>query len=126
MTVRKGKWSKEPRKAMKTGGMSVNADTDWKKVPECQLTGVVREIIAKILGLRAKFGTEKIILFQARDAKSVFRQVVIAPDWAVASAYRLDDLRFVDFRLPREPRMVGDGSESNPGSAPDDDVGAGG
>ena len=43
-------------------GRSVNADTDWQKVPGCQLAGVMMEVITRILGLRAKYGTQKRIL----------------------------------------------------------------
>ena len=39
----------------------VNADTDWQKVPECQLAGVMMEVIIRILGLRAKYGTQTCI-----------------------------------------------------------------
>lgn len=31
------------------GGRSVNADTDWEKVPECRLAAVITEIITQIL-----------------------------------------------------------------------------
>lgn len=33
-TVRKREESKEPEEAKGTGGVSVNADTDWHEVPE--------------------------------------------------------------------------------------------
>ena len=82
-----------------TGARSVNEDTDWERVPKCALAGVMTEIIARILGLRAKFGTQKRILLQKMDVKSAFRQVGIAPGGAAAFAYRLDKLIFVDLRL---------------------------
>ena len=78
---------------------SVNADTDRHKIPEWRLAGVITHIITRILGLRAKFGTQKRILLQKMDVKSAFRQVVVAPDRAVAFAYHLEDLMFVDFLL---------------------------
>ena len=109
-------------------GRSVNADTDWQEVPECQLAGVMKEIITRILGLRAKYGTQKRILLQKMDVKSEFRQVGVAPDRAAAFAYRLEDLVFVDIlavRMAREPRVVGCGGERDPGSPPGDDVGVG-
>ena len=51
----------------------MNADTDWQKIPECRLAGVMTEIITRILGLRAKFGTQKRTLLQNMDVKSAFR-----------------------------------------------------
>ena len=57
------------------------------------------EIITRILGLRAKYGTQKRILLQTMDVKSASRQVGVAPDRAAAFAYRLEDLVFVDLRL---------------------------
>ena len=51
-------------------GRSVNAGTDWQKIPECRLAGVMTEIMTQILGLRAKFGTQKQILLQRMDVKT--------------------------------------------------------
>ena len=53
-------------------GSSVNADKDWQKLSECRLSGVMTEIISRILGYRAKFGTQKLILLPKMDAKSAF------------------------------------------------------
>ena len=57
------------------------------------------EIITRIRGLRAKFGTQKRILLQKMDTKSAFREVGVAPDRAAAFDYRLEDLIFIDLRL---------------------------
>ena len=57
------------------------------------------EVITRILGLRAKYGTQKRILTQKMDVKSAFRQVGVAPDRAAVFAYRLEDLVFVDLQL---------------------------
>ena len=72
------------------------ADIDWQQVPECRLAGVMTEVITRILGLRAKYGTQKRILLQKMDVKSAFRQVGDVPDRPAAFAYRLEDLVFVD------------------------------
>ena len=104
----------------------MNADRDWLKIPECQLAGVMTEIITRILGLRAKYGTQKQILLQKMDVKIAFRQVGVAPDRAAAFAYRLEDLVFVDLRLQfgwRGSPGGGGGNERNPRSPSDDDVG---
>ena len=69
---------------------SVNADIDWQKVPECQLAGVMMEVITRILGLRAKYGTQKRILLQTMDVKSAFRQVGVAPDRTGQQRSRID------------------------------------
>lgn len=53
----------------------------------------------QILGLRVKFGKRKGILLQKMDAKSAFRQGGVTPDRAVAFAYRLGDLIFIDFAV---------------------------
>ena len=71
-----------------TGARSVNEDTDWEKVPKCAMAGVMTEISARILGLRANFGTQKRILLQKLDVRSAVRQVGIAPGGAAAFAYR--------------------------------------
>ena len=33
----------------------MNADTEWQKIPECRLAGVMTKIITRILGLRENF-----------------------------------------------------------------------
>lgn len=98
-TVRNGEGSKEPGEAKATGGISVKADMDWHKVPECRLAGVTTKIIRRILGLRGKIRTGKGLLLQKMDVKSVFRQVGITLNRATAFAYRLGDLIIVDLRL---------------------------
>ena len=60
---------------------------------------MVTEIMTRILGLQAKFGTKKQILLQRMDVKTAFRQVSVTPDRAAAFAYRLEDLIFFDLRL---------------------------
>ena len=56
------------------------------------------EVITRILGLRAKYGTQKRILLQKIDVKSAFRQVGVAPDRAAAFVYSLEHLAFDDLR----------------------------
>ena len=41
---------------------SVNETTDWSNIPECELAEVMNDIVKRILGLRAKFGTGRRIL----------------------------------------------------------------
>ena len=55
----------------KGGGGSVNEATEWGKIPECELSEVMKDIIKRILGLRAKFGTGRRILIQKMDVKRV-------------------------------------------------------
>ena len=74
----------------------MNADTDWQTIPECRLARVIPEVITRIPGLRAKYGTQKRILLKNMDVKSAFRQVGVAPDREAAFAYQLEDLVFVD------------------------------
>lgn len=69
------------------------------RIPECRLARVMTEIVMQILGLRVKFGKRKGILLQKMDAKSAFRQGGVTPDRAVAFAYRLGDLIFIDFAV---------------------------
>ena len=57
-----------------TGGSgSVNATTGWSKIPQCELSEVMKDVIKRILGLRAKFDTNKRIIIQTMDVKSAFR-----------------------------------------------------
>lgn len=70
----------------------------------------------RILGLRAKFGSQKRILLQEMDVKSVFQHVGIAPGGTVTFAYRLGDLIFVDSDYSScgaGARGGGGGSEGN-------------
>jgi len=87
-TVRKGRGSKELGEAKETRGMSMNVDTDWKRVPDCRLSRSITEIITRILGFRKMLGQG-----------NVFWQVGVAPDSATVFAYRSEDLRFVDLCL---------------------------
>ena len=121
-------WGGEKDSVPEPGGRSVNSDTNWKKVPECRLAGVIMEVITRFQELRVKYGTQERILLQKMDVKSAFRQVGVAPDRTAAFAYRMEDLVFVDLRLQfgwrRSPGLGGDG-EHNPGNPSVDDVGIG-
>ena len=81
------------------GGGSVNATTDWDEIPACALAGVMREVLQRILGLRAKFGGRARILIQKMDVKNAFRQIPVDPDGAAAFGYVLGRYLFVDLRL---------------------------
>ena len=57
----------------KGGSRSVNTTTGWSKIPQCELSEVMKDVIKRILGLRAKFDTNKRIIIQTMDVKSAFR-----------------------------------------------------
>ena len=62
------------------GGGSVNATTDWDDIPACALAGVMREVLQRVLGLRAKYGDGARILIQKVDVKNAFRQIPVDPN----------------------------------------------
>ena len=71
------------------GGGSVNVTTDREGIPECALAGVMREVIQRVLGLRAKFGDRARFLIKKINVKNAFRQVPVDPDGAAAFGYAL-------------------------------------
>lgn len=84
---------------LKTEGRSVNANTEWEMVSECQLAKLRTGTITRIPRLRVKFRTQKQVLLQEMDVKSVFSLVVINPGGAAAYANWLGDRIFVACRL---------------------------
>lgn len=87
------------------------------------------EIITRILGLRAKFGTQNRILPHTIDAKSGFQQVRVAPDRAAAFANRLRKLVFLDSDYTSGgagARRGGGCSMRNTGNSSDDGIAVGG
>ena len=58
----------------------------------------MKEILERVLGLRAKFGEGARILIQKMDVKNAFRQIGVDPDGPASFAYTFDDLVFVDLR----------------------------
>ena len=117
MTVQEERGTEEQEAYIEPGGRSVNADTDWQKIPECRLDGGMADIITRILGLRAKVGTRKQIFLQNMDVKSGFRQVELLRtrqrrsriSWGISYSSISDYSRVV-------PRVVGGGSERNTGT----------
>lgn len=77
----------------------MNADTDWEKIPDNLLSGVVMEIITRILGLRAKFGHRSAFCTRQIGVKSAFRQIGVVPGRATAFVDRLRYLTFVELRF---------------------------
>ena len=75
-------------------------------------------------GIMGKFRTRTRILLQTIDAKNAFQEVDVAPDWAAAFIYYLDDLNICT--LPFTVRVMRDVSERNPATLRDDDVTIGG
>ena len=83
-----------------TGGSgSVNETTEWSKIPRCELSEVMKDIIKRILGLRAKLGTNRRILIQTMDAKSAYRQIGMDLAGAAAFGYVVAENVVVDMRL---------------------------
>ena len=78
---------------------SVNAETDWQRIPECRLAKVITGIITQTLVNMGDVRDRKGILLQKMDVKITLRQVGVAPGQAAAFAYLLEDLIFVDLRL---------------------------
>ena len=78
---------------------SVNETTDWSKIPECALAEVMSDIVKRILGLRAKFGTGGRILTQQMDVKSAIRQIGVDPAGAAAFGYVIAYYIVVDMWL---------------------------
>ena len=76
----------------------MNDNTDWQKIPQCQLAGVITEIIITSPP-RPKFGIQKRILLKNMDVKNAFRQMGVVLDRTAAFTYRMEDLIFVDLRL---------------------------
>ena len=77
----------------------VNATTEWSKIPKCELSEVMKDIIKRILRLRATFGTNRRILIQKMDVKSAFRKIGVDPVGAASFGYVVQDYLVVDMRL---------------------------
>ena len=59
----------------------------------------MREVIQRVLGLRAKFGDRARFLIKKINVKNAFRQVPVDPDGAAAFGYVLGQYLIVDLRL---------------------------
>ena len=77
----------------------------WSKIPKCELSEAMKNIIKRILGLRAKFGTNRRIIIQKMDAKSAFRQIGVDPAGVAAFGYVVTGYVVVDVR--RQFRWMG-------------------
>ena len=77
----------------------MNATTEWSKIPKCELSEVMEDIIKRILELRVKFGTNRRILIHKMDGKSAFRQIGVDQAGAAAFGYVVADYVVVDMRL---------------------------
>ena len=64
-----------------------------------ELAEVMNDIVKRIMGLRAKFGTGTRIPIEKLDAKSTFRQISVDPAGAAAFGYVVADYIVVDMRL---------------------------
>ena len=76
-----------------TGGSgSVTATTGCHKIPKCDLSEVMNDnIIKRILGLRAKYGTKRRTIIQTIDVKSTIRQIGVDPAGTAAFGYVVAD-----------------------------------
>ena len=81
------------------GRGSVNTTTGWKEIAECGLAGVMREVLQRILGSKAKFGDRARILIQKMVVKNAFRKIPVDPDGAAAFGCVLGQYLIVDLRL---------------------------
>ena len=61
--------------------------TEWSKISKCELSEVMKDIVKRIQGLRAKLGTHNGILIQTTGVKSAFRQIGVGPAGAAAFGY---------------------------------------
>ena len=84
------------------GGGSVNATTSWDEIPACALAGVMREVLHRILGLKAKLGDRARILIHKMHVNNEFRQIPVDPDGGASFGYVLGRYLFVDLRLQFE------------------------
>ena len=74
----------------------VNAKTEWSKVPKCEPSEVMNDVIKRISRLRATFGTNRRIFIQTMDVKV---QLGVDPAGAAAFGYVVADYVVVDMRL---------------------------
>ncbi|CAM9869003.1 unnamed protein product, partial [Pylaiella littoralis] len=72
--------------------------TYFDEIPECEMATVMKEFLVRLIGLRAKFPRER-ILIQKMDVKSAFRQIPVDPAGAPAFAYIVRGFLVVDLRL---------------------------
>ena len=77
----------------------MDATTDWNEIPSCELAGVMREVLQRIVGLRANVGDRTRIAIQTMDVKNAFRWIPVDSDGAVAFGYVRGGYHFVDLRL---------------------------
>ena len=82
-----------------TGGSgSVNTMTEWSKTSKTTLLKVMKDSIKRILGLRAKFGTNWRITIQTIDVKSAFLRIGVVPAGTAAIGYVVVDDVIVGMR----------------------------
>lgn len=118
-TARRKEGTKEPEANIETGGRLVNADMDWKRVPEYRFTGDMTAIITRILRLRASLGHGSQFCFRKMAVKIAFRQVGIAGSGSglCVSAERANiRTPLVRVQTSREPRVVGSSIERKTGN----------
>ena len=71
----------------------------WEEIAECAQPGVMREIVQRVLGLRATFGDRAQIIIQTLDFNNAFRQISGDPDGAAGFGYVPGQCLIVDSRL---------------------------
>ena len=59
-------------------GRPVNATTFFEEIPACGMATVMKEVLERFLGLRARY-PRRTILLQKMDVQSVFRQIPVDP-----------------------------------------------
>ena len=91
------------------GGPPVNPSTYFEENPECEMATVMKEILVRCLGLRAKC-PQSPILIQKMDVKSAFRQIPVDPREGagipLCSRQFRRGRRAAPVRLEREPAVV--------------------
>ena len=60
---------------------------------------MINDIIRRILGLRAKYGTKRRTIIQTMDVKSTIRQIGVDPAGTAAFGYVVADYVVVDMRF---------------------------